>query len=857
MVRRLLQFAIPAACAVWIVQLLVSCGNADAHALGKSAPEPIEEGGVAPIDASKDEPLRDGSFSSEARTFALPEDTDPIAETAQRSTQHPYLLVGDQRMLAEAKDPSSERSKIFAAVKKVVDAAGSSCPRTGLASFGLCYWVTGDTKYAKAVNAELNKQADRAQWSADGERSRIVSAQLVQYALGFDFCYDYLKKQPTFKKVRDKLALETSKVYEAATGKYNATWKNWWRHAYSQNHFHRNARALVYGALALKFEGNALSKFNQNDVDNWIAAAKEEWIKNHEATKGIVDGSWFEGDGYDETTLGSDVPDALFMLKKVEGLDLITTSPWLRMAAVYWLYNSNPDKARFRLMQSGDNGAAWVRKNGFLSMLRLCAREFRDPQAQWGADQLVKFAKRDARFSIAHLYGLSIVHEFFYFDKTVRAQSPDGNWPESWHARDLEATFMRTGWQKGQLHAALKCGAYGGHNLFEISRANYGFSGGKWSNQNFALGGAKGIFPQDIHFSPAHAHPDNNGFYIVGGGVYLAPENAGKLKQNTSGPLRMTQSHNTITIDGRGQIGDGYVHPRDGNDRAEFFKSDGFIPIFAPTANFDLTVGDATRCYPRALGLKEFRRHFFFLKPDYFVVFDSLDANAPRDYTWNCHFTDPVSFEGRWVKGMAEQGNVLGVNVVSPNSFSRETGATEAATFLRYLASDSQLNFVRLTTKGAAKRRFITVLFPTTTDRWNRRPDVTKIMEDDTAAGVRVSHKSGAEDVILSGYNATGLTTIGSYRLDGVGAVVRRNPNGGLLSVYIAKGKELREGGRLLAKFASTGGSFEASFDGDRVDVTGTDIRSFELHAPAARTVTVNGESVDFTRSEGQITVEP
>ena len=655
--------------------------------------------------------------------------------------------------------------------------------------------------------AQLNEMANLPEWD-NGARSRTVSARLVQYALGFDFCYDYLKKQKNFQKIRDKLALETFKMYEAATGDYNPKWKNWWRHAYCQNHFHRNAGAIVFGALALKFEGNALTKFNQTDVNQWIAAAKVEWTKNHQATKGIIDGSWFEGDGYHETTVGADVPDALHLLKKVEGLDLITPSPWLRMVPVYWLYNTNPDHPRFRLTQAGDSGASWVRKNGILSTLRLCASEFRDPQAQWAADELAKFGKRDARFSISPLYSQSIVHEFFYYDKTVPSVTPDNNWPESWHARDLEATFMRTGWQKGQLHAALKCGAYGGHTLFALGRANYGFKKDAWTTKKLTVGGAKGMFPQDIHFNTGHAHPDNNGFYIVGNGVYLAPENAGKLASTTNGKVRMTDSHNTITINGRGQIGDGFVHPTTGNDREDFFKSDGSIPIFAPTANFDLTVGDATRTYPRSLGLKEFRRHFFFLKPDYFVVFDSLDANAPRSYTWNCHFTDAVSFDGRWVKGLAEEGNVLGVNVVSPQSFSRETGKTEASNYLKYLASDQQLNFVRLTSKGAAKRRFITVLFPTTTDRWNRRPAVEKITENNEAAGVRVSHTGGAEDVILSGYNANGLTKIGSYALDGLGAVVRRDQNGGLLSIYIAKGKQLREDGQVLAKLASTGDSF-------------------------------------------------
>ena len=679
-----------------------------------------------------------------------------------------------------------------------------------------------------------------------------MAGKLTQFALGFDLCYDYLSARSDFDKLRDKLARETFKMYQATTQDYNERWENWWQHAYSQNHFHRNVGGLTFGALALKFEGNELQEFDQSDVNRWIQTASEEWTKNHAALAGNIDGGWYEGTGYEETALGVDLPDPLYILRRIEGIDLLTPSPWLRMAPVFWLYNSNPESARLRITQFGDNGAGWSRKNGLLSTLRLCARIFDDPQAQWAADQLARDGQRQPSFKVNPLYIASVVTEFVYYDESVRPRSPDDSWARSWRATNLGMAFLRTGWDKSGVHAALKCGAYGGRSFFELARDNYRLSGNRWKNSNFEVGSNNGTFPQDFYFTTAHAHPDNNGFYIVGNGVYLAPERPGN-----KGDSRLTSSHNTISVNGRGQIGEGHVHPTHGNDRTEFFKSDGRISTFAPTRHFDLSVGDATRSYPRALGLTEFRRHFFFLKPDYFVSFDTLEAKSERTYDWNCHFTDGVEFEGRWIQGQADEGKVLGVHVVSPESYSRQVESLGKSADFKFLSSGSKLYALRLTTKGKASRRFITVLYPTTRKLWDRRPTVEKISETAVAAGVRVRRSDGSSDVILCGYHAEGTTRIGEYATDALGSVLRRNSSGQPIAIYLASGSHLDEGDNSLVRLSKKAVSFEASLTGTAAEVSGIGISNFELRAPKVQSVYVNGEAARFTREGDWISVSP
>ena len=836
------------------VTLLAGCGNSEAHALSPKSVIEASSRGPTIVADPLDDSGAEGTFPDGGGAgFTPPADPRPTTTEATKARRHPFLLfdAGNTQLQEDALDDSTRRHMIFRTIRKAVDANGASCPYTGISAYGLCYALTGQTSYARAVYARLKSLALETEWEG-GVRDRRMGVKLTQFALGFDLCYDYLKSQSDFRKLRDKLARETFKMHQAATQGYNSTWENWWQSAYSQNHFHRNISGLTFGALALKFEGDELSDFDQRDVDRWIATARKEWTKNHAALAGNIDGAWYEGTGYEETALGVDIPDPLYVLRRIEGLDLLTSAPWLRMVSVFWIYNSNPETARSRLTQFGDNGAAWSRQNGLLSTLRLCARLFDNRQAQWAADQLARDGKRDPSFKVNPLYIGSVVTEFVYYDESVSARSPEGVWADSWHAKNLEMAFLRDGWERGKLHAALKCGAYGGHALFKLARDNYMLTDGRWKSRGFSVGGNDGTYPQDFYFATDHAHPDNNGLYILGRGVYLAPERPGN-----KGISRFTASHNTITINGRGQIGDGDVHPTHGADRQDFFKSDGRITTFAPTDRFDLSVGDATRCYPRGLGLTEFRRHLIYLKPDYFVVFDTLDAKSERTYDWHCHFTNGVEFEGRWVKGKADGGNILAVNVVSPDSYSRQVESLGQSEDFKHLSTGGKLYALRLTAKGKARRRFITVLYPTINARWDERPTVEKISETATAAGVRVHHGDGAEDVVLCGYHADGLTGVGAYTTDALAAVLRRDAAGNLVAVYLAKGSRLDANKQIVARLTSPATSFEAFFAGRTVEVTGVGIPRFELLAPKTETVYVNGGPASFTREGDWITVLP
>jgi len=196
---------------------------------------------------------------------------------------HPYLFLDEPdiaELRAEANNPASERYHIFQAIKAAVDAninGGGSCHYFGITSYALCYLITGDAaRYAEPAKECMLSLAGEPEWEG-GKRDRTMAIILLYYAMGYDWLANYL--QPIDKTtIRDKLALETFKTYEAASGPHDSTWQNWWTHCYSQNHFHRDVGGMLMGALALRYEGNELTDYSQADVDGWIAFGREERV---------------------------------------------------------------------------------------------------------------------------------------------------------------------------------------------------------------------------------------------------------------------------------------------------------------------------------------------------------------------------------------------------------------------------------------------------------------------------------------------------------------------------------------------------------------------------------------------------
>lgn len=130
----------------------------------------------------------------------------------------------------------------------------------------------------------------------------------------------------------------------------------------------------------------------------------------------------------------------------------------------------------------------------------------------------------------------------------------------------------------------------------------------------------------DVVVNRSHEHPDQNQIlYWSRDGFFL--NDTGYLKR------KMTAYHNTLLIDGRGQLGEGHqwFYSLDVQDKV-FSKEDGLMGehVFRDD---ELTYAraNAATFYPDELGLDEFVREILWLKGRGLLILDAIAVNRPQE----------------------------------------------------------------------------------------------------------------------------------------------------------------------------------------------------------------------------------
>ena len=151
----------------------------------------------------------------------------------------------------------------------------------------------------------------------------------------------------------------------------------------------------------------------------------------------------------------------------------------------------------------------------------------------------------------------------------------------------------RSDWSGDESLVVFKCGPFLGHQAV----------------QEFAYDAGGG-----------HVHPDANHFVLFGAGEWLIRDDGYRSK--------WTGQHNTLLVDGRGQLGEGKEW-FDGS-QALAAKARAKIVRVSSSADLDQVTGDATEAYHSELGLRRHVRHLLFLKPDVLLVCDEVLTDKPR-----------------------------------------------------------------------------------------------------------------------------------------------------------------------------------------------------------------------------------
>jgi hypothetical protein len=438
----------------------------------------------------------------------------------------------------------------------------------------LAWLMTGDQKYLDSARAWALMSCSYPTWGLKGIDGMDLATghQLLGLGLVYDWCYNGLSEADR-KTIRETLIKRAGNMCEKA-----AMGQAWWKQSYMQNHLWVNTAGMAVAGFAVYDE--------VPEADAWIGLPLDKFKRTMEALGG--DGASHEGVGYWQY-------GAEYMLKFMWlARDLLSVemfdSDWWRNTSKYALYMELPRNAwtgRSSIVDIADCPRSnWY---GPDYMLRLLAQEYNDPYAQWLADEV-----NVANIAAAGAPWLNLL----WYDPAIKAKAP-ADLPTLRHFEDMDIVSARSDWSGNESLLVFKCGPFIGHDA--VQKFSYDPGGG-------------------------HVHPDANHFLLFGEGEWLIRDDGYASKR--------TGQHNTLLIDGKGQMGE--AHWFNGAlmlGRKEQPK----IVKAASQPGMDYLIGDATAAYPAQSGVKRFRRHLLFVKPNVLLVLDDIAMDQARPLELRFH----------------------------------------------------------------------------------------------------------------------------------------------------------------------------------------------------------------------------
>jgi Domain of unknown function (DUF4962)/Heparinase II/III-like protein len=186
----------------------------------------------------------------------------------------------------------------------------------------------------------------------------------------------------------------------------------------------------------------------------------------------------------------------------------------------------------------------------------------------------------------------------------------------AWHYfPDHDVFYWRSDWTKNATAFAFKCGPPEGHHTAHLLQQ----------------------FP-DWRLSSGHAHPDANSFIIFARGQYLTGDTG-------YAGLPMTEHHNTLLVNGRGQAKEGEGHDVFAEVSYELLNRIRISEVKVEP-NQVIVRGDATAAYLPEVGVKKFMREFVYKPETGFTVSDDVETAKLALLTFVMHADDRFEKEG-------------------------------------------------------------------------------------------------------------------------------------------------------------------------------------------------------------------
>jgi hypothetical protein len=351
------------------------------------------------------------------------------------------------------------------------------------------------------------------------------------------------------------------------------------------NHLWVNAAGLAAASLALSGE---------TGVGKWFDLALAKFRESERFR--AADGTSHEGIGY--WSYGLEYSLKFWQL----AADLTgenPTGPWWKNTAAYRLYLGLPRRAwkeDYTVVDIADSMRA--DEYGPDHILYRLAALNGDAQAQWLANEV-----RRAGVTNSSSQWLDLL----WYDSSIATQSPAAL-PTLRHFEDLGIVSARSGWTGDESLVVFKCGPPAGHSATDRLVSDLGLG---------------------------HVHTDANHFMIFGCGEWLLRDDGYAWKD--------TGQHNTLLVDGKGQVGEGSAGFNAGGTNATPVKVHPRVIAATSPEALDRISGDATAIYPRTANLNRYVRTLYFLKPDVLIVVDDIETSGPHRLELRFHTEYPCA----------------------------------------------------------------------------------------------------------------------------------------------------------------------------------------------------------------------
>jgi hypothetical protein len=462
-----------------------------------------------------------------------------------------------------------------------------------IAEAAFIYKIEGDKKYLDAARRYMDAAVSYDIWGYASNKPNVdLAAGHLLYGLGwgYDLLYhDLTEKERT--RYREKLIKQARLMADYFRPKSGKTF------AYSQNHTFIPITGLGVAAYALYDE--------TPEAPAWASLTRA--IYDRVLATYSQDGYYYEGFEY-----------------------WIFSTPWLVHyldAQAHATGEDLYDRPGFRLMHeyvahsmlpSGDyvfdfgdvfegpltrahQGEEYPRTHpqGHFStnynLLYRLAQRFQSGEAQGVAAWLKSFGQVNAEDFWSLLW----------YDAKIKPV-PIERQP-AWHYfPDHDVFYWRSDWSRNATAFAFKCGPPEGHQTEALLKQ----------------------FP-DWRLSSGHAHPDANSFIIFAKGQYLTGDTG-------YAGVPMTEHHNTLLINGKGQAKEGDGHDVFAGVSYELLNRIRISDV--KVEQNQVTVrGDATAAYGPELGLKKFVREFVYRINAGFTITDEIETTKPAIFTWLTH----------------------------------------------------------------------------------------------------------------------------------------------------------------------------------------------------------------------------